>query len=126
MKCFSFKNKSKCKDKATSAPELGTEREPGNSAANRMTKSLSSLPSPRRSILELYKEKQHTLRACTFEELRQATNGFSRMLKIGEGGFGSVYKGTVSPPDGKGRPLVVAIKKLNQNGLQVMMAFVVQ
>ena len=105
---------------------VGTEREPGNSAANRTTKSLSSLPSPRRSILELYKEKQHTLRAFTFEELRQATNGFSRLLKIGEGGFGSVYKGTVSPPDGKGRPLVVAIKKLNQNGLQVMTAFVVQ
>ncbi|KAI3441928.1 Protein kinase domain-containing protein, partial [Psidium guajava] len=118
MKCFSFKNKSKCKDKALSAPECRTEREPGSSAANRSTKSLSSLPSPRRSITELYKEKQHTLRVFTYEELRQATNGFNRMLKIGEGGFGSVYKGTVNPPNGKGRPLVVAIKKLNQNGLQ--------
>ncbi|KAF8027273.1 hypothetical protein BT93_E0245 [Corymbia citriodora subsp. variegata] len=118
MMCFNFKSKSKCKDKAVSAPELGTGEEPGNSEGSRTSKSLSSLPSPRRSIPELYKEKQHTLRVFTFEELREATNGFSRMLKVGEGGFGSVYKGTVRPPNGKGRPLVVAIKKLNQNGLQ--------
>lgn len=116
MMCFYFKNKFKSKDKAVSAPEIGTGQEPGNSA--RTTRSMSSLPSPRRSIPELYKEKQHTMRVFTFEELREATNGFSRMLKIGEGGFGSVYKGTVRPPNGKGRPLVVAIKKLNQAGLQ--------
>ncbi|KAJ0105200.1 hypothetical protein Patl1_18330 [Pistacia atlantica] len=40
------------------------------------------------------------------------------MLKIGEGGFGSVYKGKIRPADGKGDPIDVAIKKLNRHGLQ--------
>jgi len=41
------------------------------------------------------------------------------MLKIGEGGFGCVYKGSIKPPDGQIDPLIVAIKKLNRNSMQV-------
>ncbi|XP_019446025.1 PREDICTED: probable serine/threonine-protein kinase PBL19 isoform X2 [Lupinus angustifolius] len=51
-------------------------------------------------------------------ELRDATNGFNRMLKIGEGGFGSVYKGSIRPLNGQGDPIVVAIKRLNTRGFQ--------
>ncbi|KGN55809.1 probable serine/threonine-protein kinase PBL19 isoform X2 [Cucumis sativus] len=40
------------------------------------------------------------------------------MLKIGEGGFGSVYKGRIKPITPNGEPVVVAIKKLNQHSLQ--------
>ncbi|KAL5551269.1 hypothetical protein UlMin_001445 [Ulmus minor] len=118
MKClFPFKDKGKAKQKAESAPELRGRNKKKNPALDRTTKSSSSLPSPR-SIPELYKEKEHTLRAFSYEELREATNGFSRLLKIGEGGFGSVYKGTIKPANGQGNPTVVAIKKLNQHGLQ--------
>ncbi|KAL6979810.1 putative serine/threonine-protein kinase pbl19 [Sarracenia purpurea var. burkii] len=116
MKCFfPFKDKSKSR-RGKSAPELqsGTS---GNAAANRGTKSAGSVSSPR-SIPEMYKEKQHNLREFSFSELRTATNDFNRLLKIGEGGFGSVYKGTVRPPNGQGDPIVVAIKKLNKHGLQ--------
>lgn len=117
MKCFfPFKDKSKAKKGAQSAPELGNRS--SNPALDRAVKSSGSLPSPR-SIPELYKEKEHNLRVFTFEELRDATNGFSRLLKIGEGGFGSVYKGSIRPADGRGNPNVVAIKKLNRNSLQV-------
>lgn len=66
----------------------------------------------------MYREKQHNLRVFSFSELRNATNDFNRLLKIGEGGFGSVYKGTIKPPNGRGDPTVVAIKKLNKHGLQ--------
>lgn len=59
------------------------------------------------------------MRVFQFKELRNATNDFSRMLKIGEGGFGSVYKGSIKPLDGKGDNITVAIKTLNPNGLQV-------
>ncbi|KAL8129890.1 hypothetical protein V2J09_019045 [Rumex salicifolius] len=39
------------------------------------------------------------MRAFTFAELKSATRGFSRAVLIGEGGFGSVYRGTVRAPD---------------------------
>lgn len=119
MKCFfPFKDKSKAKQEAQSAPELRNKNKSQNPALDRAVKSSGSLPSPR-SIPELYKEKEHNLRVFSFEELRQSTNGFSRLLKIGEGGFGSVYRGAIRPASGQGNPLVVAIKKLKQNSLQV-------
>ncbi|GMY29851.1 probable serine/threonine-protein kinase PBL19 [Fagus crenata] len=118
MKCFfAFKDKLKNKRGSRSAPELNNSTASDSSAIKRATKSSSSLPSPR-SIPELYKEKEHNLRVFSYQELREATNGFNRLLKIGEGGFGSVYKGTIRPPDGRGDPTVVAIKKLNTKGLQ--------
>lgn len=118
MKCFfSFKDKLKSKQKAESAPELRNRNKPKNPALDREIKSSSSLPSPR-SIPELYKEKEHTLRVFSFQELREAANGFNRLLKLGEGGFGSVYRGTIRPVNGQGNPIVVAIKKLNQHSLQ--------
>ncbi|KAB2070691.1 hypothetical protein ES319_A08G172000v1 [Gossypium barbadense] len=118
MKCFSIfgKDKSKSKKRETRcAPELRNQSESSdNPALSRTTK---SLPSPR-SILELYKEKEHNLRVFSLDELRDATNCFNRKSKIGEGGFGSVYKGTIKPPNGRGDPIVVAVKKLNTHGLQ--------
>ncbi|KAK7309081.1 hypothetical protein RJT34_05540 [Clitoria ternatea] len=109
MRCFFFKERSK------SYPELETKSE---KVLNGATKSTNSLPSPR-SIKELYKEKEHNFRVFTLQELVDATHGFNRMLKIGEGGFGKVYRGTIrADPENKGDPIVVAIKKLNTRGLQ--------
>lgn len=116
MNCFSFKKKGKEKKQSNSAPEL-RKQTTSDVSANRVSKSANSTSSSR-SIPELYKEKQHNLRVFTYNELREATNDFHRLLKIGEGGFGSVYKGTVKPPNGKGNPIVVAIKKLNRYGMQ--------
>ncbi|CAI5937708.1 unnamed protein product [Closterium sp. NIES-64] len=48
--------------------------------------------------------------------LFEATNGFSREGKLGEGGFGSVHKGKVHV--GGGRMEEVAVKALNQEGYQ--------
>lgn len=118
MKCFFlFGDKSKKERGSRSAPELQNQSKLNGSAIKRGTKSSSSLPSPR-TIPELYKEKEQNLRVFTYEELMEATNGFHRLLKIGEGGFGSVYKGKITPPDGRGDPTEVAIKKLNTNGMQ--------
>ncbi|KAK8587836.1 hypothetical protein V6N13_086805 [Hibiscus sabdariffa] len=121
MKCFHyFKDKSRSKGQR-SAPELKQDGKSGGfSGPDRFTKSScsGSVASPR-SIPELYEAKAPDLRVFSFSELKQATRDFSLQLKIGEGGFGSVYKGTITPADGKGNePLVVAIKKLNKNGLQ--------
>ncbi|KAG6654024.1 proline-rich receptor-like protein kinase PERK9 [Carya illinoinensis] len=48
----------------------------------------------------------------TYEELFKATNGFSNQNLLGEGGFGSVYKGNL--PDGR----EVAVKQLKIGGGQ--------
>lgn len=73
--------------------------------------------SSERSIPRLYEEKAHNLRQFTFKELSHATFDFNRLLKIGGGGFGSVYKGFINNQDGIEE--VVAIKRLNPYGLQV-------
>ncbi|XP_058104135.1 probable serine/threonine-protein kinase PBL19 [Magnolia sinica] len=121
MRClFNFKEKLKTREQK-SAPELKKGRKLDNSPVGRATKSSSltatSSSSPR-GIPDLYEEKAQNLRVFTFSELRNATNNFSRLLKIGEGGFGSVYKGFVKPHDGGSEQIVVAIKKLNKDGLQ--------
>ncbi|KAF5189625.1 Serine/threonine-protein kinase PCRK1 [Thalictrum thalictroides] len=117
MMCFYyFKDKSKDK-KHKSAPDLKNKSRLDNSGDQRVTKSTGSVPS-QRSIPELYQEKAHNLRVFTFSELRKATNDFNRLLKIGEGGFGSVYKGSIFPPDGEGDRTIVAVKKLKRDGMQ--------
>ncbi|KAF7823641.1 serine/threonine-protein kinase PCRK1-like isoform X1 [Senna tora] len=55
--------------------------------------------------------RANDLRVFSFSELKLATRGFNRALLIGEGGFGSVYKGVLRLPN-------VAIKQLNRNGHQ--------
>lgn len=121
MKCFHyFKEKKFRIREERSAPELKETRKSDDYSGgdDRVIKSSCSATSPR-GIPELFEEKAHNLRVFSFSELRQATNDFNRLLKIGEGGFGSVYKGSIKPADGKGEPTVVAIKKLNRDGLQV-------
>ncbi|KAL8196138.1 hypothetical protein R6Q57_025138 [Mikania cordata] len=117
MNCFNiFNTKTKRRGKSKSSPELG-EQNPSTKPVTRLVKSTGSISSPR-SIPELYREKGHNLVKFSFSELRIATNNFNRLLKIGEGGFGSVYKGSIKPLTGQGDPWVVAIKKLNRNGMQ--------
>ncbi|XP_056161710.1 probable serine/threonine-protein kinase PBL19 isoform X2 [Syzygium oleosum] len=117
MECFYyFKNRLKPKERR-SAPELERKSDSSAATTDRVAKSSCSANSPR-GIPELYEEKAHNLRVFSFSELRQATNDFSRLLKIGEGGFGCVYKGSIKPVDRKGEPVQVAIKKLNRDGLQ--------
>ncbi|KAL6565830.1 hypothetical protein OROHE_004885 [Orobanche hederae] len=126
MKCFfHFKEKNSDNKVQKSAPVLNKNQLSQSdvlSEAERVTKSSCSVTS-RRSIPELYEEKSQKLRVFTFSELRQATNNFSRLLKIGEGGFGCVYKGTIKAAaavGGRGEtdPSLVAVKKLNRDGYQ--------
>lgn len=65
--------------------------------------------------------RANDLRVFSFSELKSATRGFSRSLVIGEGGFGSVYRGRVkvaSSGSGSESNMDVAIKQLNRNGFQ--------
>ncbi|KAI7751353.1 hypothetical protein M8C21_023450 [Ambrosia artemisiifolia] len=45
-----------------------------------------------------FSQRQSNLKAFSFAELKTATNGFSRSAKLGEGGFGCVYFGSIKSP----------------------------
>ncbi|KAF8388392.1 hypothetical protein HHK36_027059 [Tetracentron sinense] len=57
----------------------------------------------------------------TFRELASATKNFRQECLVGEGGFGRVYKGRL-----KNGGQIVAVKKLNRNGLQGNREFLVE
>uniref|UniRef100_A0A7N0VGD1 Protein kinase domain-containing protein n=1 Tax=Kalanchoe fedtschenkoi TaxID=63787 RepID=A0A7N0VGD1_KALFE len=123
MSCFSFfKERPKSQRRFSTAPELGRPSEVGSStsaatAPKRAVRSSGSAPSTR-SLPEMFQEKEHKLRVFAYSELKEATDRFDKRLKLGEGGFGSVYKGFIRPADGVGEPFPVAIKKLNMNSSQ--------
>ncbi|KAM0902442.1 hypothetical protein ACQ4PT_019306 [Festuca glaucescens] len=62
------------------------------------------------------------VKSFAFTELRMATRNFRPDSVLGEGGFGSVFKGWVDEttfvPARPGTGMVIAVKKLNQEGFQ--------
>ncbi|EEC72262.1 hypothetical protein OsI_05407 [Oryza sativa Indica Group] len=62
------------------------------------------------------------VRSFAFNELKTATRNFRPDSVLGEGGFGSVFKGWVDEntflPSRPGTGMVIAVKKLNQDGFQ--------
>ncbi|XP_057457954.1 cold-responsive protein kinase 1-like [Lotus japonicus] len=62
----------------------------------------------------------HNVKIYTYKELRNATEDFSLANKIGEGGFGSVYKGRLK--DGK----IAAIKVLSAQSRQGVKEFLTE
>ncbi|CAN6206684.1 unnamed protein product [Urochloa humidicola] len=126
MGCFAFKSgKGRSKSQlAAGAKTPPAARSPpasdssgGGGGGQRSKASSASASTPTRSIQELSDERgAQRLRVFDLEELRSATNGFSRALKVGEGGFGSVYRAFFRSAGG-GR-VVLAVKRLNQRSLQ--------
>lgn len=62
------------------------------------------------------------LKNFSFNELRTATRNFRPDSVVGEGGFGSVFKGWIDEhsltPTKAGTGLVIAVKRLNRDGVQ--------
>ena len=89
------------------------------SSSSSHASSASMLPTPRSEdeILE-----SANVKAFTFNELRTATRNFRSDSVLGEGGFGSVFKGWIDEktlaPTRPGLGMVIAVKKLNQEGYQ--------
>nr|AWA44746.1 hypothetical protein SS91I14_000004 [Saccharum spontaneum] len=132
MGCFAFKSggKSSGKSKAQQHPRPGAQTPPAKSAPAASSSSSSSssggvhsktkasaASTPTRTIQELSEERgAQRLRVFDLDELGSATNGFSRALKLGEGGFGSVYRAFFR--SAAGARVVLAVKRLNQRSLQ--------
>uniref|UniRef100_A0ACD5Z6M5 Uncharacterized protein n=2 Tax=Avena sativa TaxID=4498 RepID=A0ACD5Z6M5_AVESA len=112
MGCFAFKSGGKSRRRPA-----GGAKSPAPVASDGPKSKASSASTPTRSIQELSEERGAArLRVFGLEELGSATNGFSRALKVGEGGFGSVYRAFFRSAAG-GR-VVLAVKRLNQRSLQ--------
>jgi hypothetical protein len=132
MGCFNFgkgkktePNKNVASKRSTSTPsqrKAYTEKSKNSSSSVKpdqpISKSVTTTPS-RCSLPNLYEQRGQKLRIFDFEELRAATNNFNRALKLGEGGFGAVFKGFLKGRDSNGQRLVVAVKRLKQSSLQV-------
>ncbi|PKI61720.1 serine/threonine-protein kinase PCRK1 isoform X1 [Punica granatum] len=127
MKCFHFTNGERRDDE-----EVAASRSSKVSWARSFSVASSSVDT-RRSEFDsesrdfgdsvafyelLTQRRANNLRVFSFAELKSATRGFSRVLMIGEGGFGCVFRGVVSVDDGSDAKMDVAVKQLNRSGFQ--------
>ncbi|PKA58784.1 Receptor-like serine/threonine-protein kinase [Apostasia shenzhenica] len=127
MKCFNFTNSekkevsqfTKCSS-MRSGSTASTDRDMNRSVSevNSQTTSEISGDSIRRFQFSNFSQRANSLRVLSFTELKAATRNFSRSLMIGEGGFGSVYRGTLGMPDDPNSQLEIAVKRLGRRGLQ--------
>ncbi|KAK4760385.1 hypothetical protein SAY87_005278 [Trapa incisa] len=66
--------------------------------------------------------RSSNLKSFSFAELRASTRNFRPDSVLGEGGFGSVFKGWIDEislaPSKPGTGMVIAVKRLNQEGFQ--------
>ncbi|GKC03960.1 probable serine/threonine-protein kinase PBL9 [Tanacetum coccineum] len=92
----------------------------GNDNGNSSGSKVSSVPPTPRSEGEILQSSN--LKSFTYSDLRSATRNFWPDSVLGEGGFGSVFKGWIdeqSPAAAKaGTGIVIAVKRLNQESFQ--------
>ena len=81
------------------------------------TTSFSHMPRTEGEILQ-----NANLKNFSLSELKSATRNFRPDSMVGEGGFGRVFKGWIDEtslaPSKPGNGIVIAVKRLNQEGLQ--------
>ncbi|XP_019161730.1 PREDICTED: protein kinase APK1A, chloroplastic-like [Ipomoea nil] len=92
----------------------------GTESSNSNKLSSASVPPTPRSEGEILQSSN--LKSFTFSELKAATRNFRPDSVLGEGGFGSVFKGWVDEhtlvASKPGSGMTIAVKKLNQDGWQ--------
>lgn len=92
----------------------------GNDKGNSTSKSSVSTPRTPRTEGEILQSSN--LKNFAYNELKAATRNFRPDSVLGEGGFGSVFKGWIDEQSfavtKPGTGLVIAVKKLNQEGFQ--------
>lgn len=130
VKCFPFYNDEKKEPKtAKSNPVLSSfglsdsEFRHSHRESSSQNVSDTSTESRGRSQFPSLSDRPSELRAFTFSELKAATKNFNRTTKIGEGGFGCVYKATLKCGEDSVKKIDVAIKQLGRRGLQVTSFF---
>ncbi|XP_068317493.1 receptor-like cytoplasmic kinase 176 [Pyrus communis] len=106
------------KIKAESSLNTGFNSKHGSDSSGR--NSSTFMPVTPRSEGEILQST--TLKSISFSELKTATRNFRPDSVLGDGGFGSVFKGWIDEnsliASKAGTGMVIAVKKLNQDGFQ--------
>ncbi|KAM7531720.1 hypothetical protein LguiB_035130 [Lonicera macranthoides] len=127
MKCFQFsigeKKDERKSNKSISAQSFDstlTDRDVRRSGSELNSRNVSdaSAESMGRTGFPSLSQRPSNLRVFTYAELKSVTKNFSRSTKIGEGGFGSVYKGVIKSSENHSKKIDVAVKQLSRRGLQ--------
>ncbi|PSR92831.1 Receptor-like protein kinase [Actinidia chinensis var. chinensis] len=126
MMCFQFYYGEKSEPKTTksmsvqSSNPMLTDLDVRRSGSEFNSQNISdtSTESNGRSTVPILSQRPNNLRVFTFSEMKTATKNFNRNLKIGEGGFGCVYKGFIKSSEEPQEKLDVAVKQLGRRGLQ--------
>eukprot|EP00257_Ricinus_communis_P022261 XP_015581941.1 serine/threonine-protein kinase PCRK1 isoform X1 [Ricinus communis] len=131
MKCFYFSNREKNEEPkttksasgrstASTSMSMSTDRDLKRSGSEFNSQNVSdfSTESSTKNSFAALSLRQSNLRVFTFSELKSATKNFSRSLMVGEGGFGSVYRGVIRSTEDPNKKIDVAVKQLSRRGLQ--------
>ncbi|XP_028757107.1 probable serine/threonine-protein kinase PBL10 [Neltuma alba] len=112
-----IKAESPCNTGLNSKYVSGDGKGASSAGSNMSAVSVPQTPRSEGEILQL-----SNLKSFTLAELKTATRNFRPDSVLGEGGFGSVYKGWIDEhtliPAKPGTGMVIAVKRLNQDGLQ--------
>ncbi|KAJ6742161.1 hypothetical protein OIU85_016258 [Salix viminalis] len=123
--CWSNRIKSYTSSSFSSSSHTGLNSKYGSRDGKALSSSSSkvslvSVPQTPRSECEILQSSN--LKTFTFRELKTATRNFRPDSVLGEGGFGSVFKGWVDEHSlsatRPGTGMVIAVKRLNQQGFQ--------
>lgn len=119
--CWSDQFKAEKPLYSTSGENCKYESKDGNGLSSFSSKvSNASVPPTPRSEGEILSSSN--VRSFTFVELKNATRNFRPDSIVGEGGFGAVFKGWIDEHTyaavKPGTGMVIAVKKLNQEGFQ--------
>lgn len=95
-----------------------TDRTASGSDSNSQT-SLEPRTKFRKIRYPSFSKRSSILREFKFSELKSATKNFAITSKLGEGGFGAVYTGTIKNPRDPTKEINVAVKQLGKRGFQV-------
>eukprot|EP00249_Psilotum_nudum_P017343 c26272_g2_i1 orf=791-1897(+) len=134
MKCFYFERREKEPKKprfswlrSFSSGSNYEGRKSGSEESSQPVSQIISEPagnpycgSPGPNLLQSSSQRPRSLRVFSYAELRVATRNFYRGNLLGEGGFGSVYKGCIrhEQPNGVETNIDVAVKQMNRKGQQ--------
>ncbi|KAK9078647.1 hypothetical protein SSX86_002704 [Deinandra increscens subsp. villosa] len=127
MMCFQFASCDNKSEEPISPTQVSTIQSLGSGSSDfNASGSESKYQSVRDPTAKLKKSKYYpsfsrmpsNLRVFKCSELKTATKNFSISSKLGEGGFGSVYIGTIKNPREMNKEVNVAVKQLGKRGFQ--------